>query len=77
MTGVSHSTVERAAEVMNGRLSSHPGYWSIPQYGLRHLAQALVDAGWHDGPPLTDADRAVLDDRSLAAAVRARREAPR
>ena len=24
-------------------------------------AQALVDAGWHDGPKVTDADRAVLD----------------
>lgn len=24
-------------------------------------AQALVDAGWHDGPKVTDSDQAVLD----------------
>lgn len=25
------------------------------------VAQALVERGWHDGPKLTDAERAVLD----------------
>lgn len=52
------TAVERAAEVI--RLAQLlASLW--PEWYEPDIAQALIDAGWHDGPKLTDADRAVLD----------------
>lgn len=56
------NAVERAAEVIRDRLDDvHPVI-------IHAAAQALVAAGWHDGPKLTDADRAVLDAAKVWAA---------
>lgn len=62
-------TVERAAEVIRATIADDNDYGeqcgnptcSVCVPRAQALAQALVDAGWHDGPKLSDVDRAVLD----------------